>query len=276
MDIDNNSLIGSEVKEADTPRWQIGEMAKFMGVSVQTLRYYDEIGLFKPQFRDTFSSYRYYSYSQIYRLANIIFLRKQGYSLEEIKDYLQNVSIEGRLQHLRMQTSDLDHQVLRLQSSSSSLKNRIYFIESSDYKEKMDLIELVDLPERAYVKIGNEQHLFPSELFYYFPTIIHYTPTKTDFGAYVIDKPSFLSFISFSATSGEIMKKFNTVPSGPAYRSFYQGPYESINEKVLQMREVAEREGNKVSPVSVHYNIIDQFVAKDPCEYVTEIHLYLI
>ncbi|NLC26991.1 MAG: MerR family transcriptional regulator [Fastidiosipila sp.] len=267
----NNEYAGS-----DGTNWQIGEMAKYFGISVQTLRYYDEIGLFTPKYRDPDSGYRYYSYNQVYRLANIVFLRKQAYSLEEIKDYLQKASMEGRLKNLRKQTSQLDREAIRLQSSSTALKNKINFIESSDYKEKLDLIELVSLPARDYVEIGNEQRLFPSELFYFFPTIVHYTPTSIDFGAYIMDKPSFLTFISFSPAVEEIMLQVKKIPAGRAYRSFYQGPYENINDKIMKMRDLAARDGNKTSPESIHYNIIDQFVARSASEYITEIHLPLV
>ncbi|MDD4323420.1 MAG: MerR family transcriptional regulator [Eubacteriales bacterium] len=275
MNSDNNSL-ASERKENNVNRWQIGEMANYFGISIQTLRYYDEIGLFKPQYRDSDSGYRYYSYKQIYPLANIVFLRKQGYSLNEIKDFLKNVSMEGRLRNLRDQASQLDRDVIRLQSNSTALKNKIDFIESSDYKAKLNLIELVEMPTRDYVDIGSEQRLFPSELFYYFPTVVHYTPLKIEFGAYIMDKPSFLSFISFSPSVEEIIGQIRKIPAGKAYRSFYQGEYENINDKIILMRKYAERDGSEVSSVSVHYNIIDQFVAKNADEYITEIYLPVV
>ena len=39
----------------------IGEMAKLFQTNIRTLRYYDEIGLLKPEWRDDNSGYRYYS-----------------------------------------------------------------------------------------------------------------------------------------------------------------------------------------------------------------------
>ncbi|WP_434369237.1 MerR family DNA-binding transcriptional regulator [Peribacillus frigoritolerans] len=47
----------------------IGEMAKLRGVTVDTLRHYDKIGLLKPFHIDPETGYRYYSISQYEALA---------------------------------------------------------------------------------------------------------------------------------------------------------------------------------------------------------------
>ena len=40
-------------------KYKISEFSKLVNVPVKTLRYYDEIGLFKPEEVDIFSNYRY-------------------------------------------------------------------------------------------------------------------------------------------------------------------------------------------------------------------------
>ena len=42
----------------------IGEMAKTNRVSIATLRFYDQMGLLKPSYRDEASNYRYYDICQ--------------------------------------------------------------------------------------------------------------------------------------------------------------------------------------------------------------------
>ncbi|UZM98234.1 MerR family DNA-binding transcriptional regulator [Lysinibacillus sp. MHQ-1] len=46
--------------------YTIGEVAKLSNLSVQTLRYYDQIDLFKPAYTDTYTNYRYYKDSQVF------------------------------------------------------------------------------------------------------------------------------------------------------------------------------------------------------------------
>ena len=78
--------------------YKIGDFAKKLNVSVRTLRYYDEINLFKPIKLDLFTNYRYYSGQQIKEFEILKFLQEAGFSLEEIKKYKNNFTDEVMLQ----------------------------------------------------------------------------------------------------------------------------------------------------------------------------------
>ncbi|MCI1858500.1 MAG: MerR family transcriptional regulator [Sporolactobacillus sp.] len=60
---------------------QLGAMA---GVSTRTLRYYDQIGLLKPE-RINASGYRIYGQKQVDLLQQILFYRELGFSLKKIR-----------------------------------------------------------------------------------------------------------------------------------------------------------------------------------------------
>lgn len=68
---------------------RIGELAKQTGLSIRTLRYYDEIDLLVPSHR-TESEYRLYSKADIARLQQILSLRQLGFALKEIRECLEN------------------------------------------------------------------------------------------------------------------------------------------------------------------------------------------
>lgn len=70
--------------------YKIGDFSKKCGVSVKTLRYYDEINLFKPVDIDLFTGYRYYSEDQLDDINIILKLKDASFSLEEIKKYWNN------------------------------------------------------------------------------------------------------------------------------------------------------------------------------------------
>ena len=74
--------------------FKIGEFSKISGFSVKTLRYYDEIDLFKPSEVDLFTGYRYYKKEQLKDLKFINILKNIGFSLEEIKNNWNNFSDE--------------------------------------------------------------------------------------------------------------------------------------------------------------------------------------
>jgi MerR family copper efflux transcriptional regulator len=66
---------------------RIGELAKTSNVSVDTLRYYEKIGLMKSVER-TSSGYRIYDYDDVERLKFIKNAQQTGFSLEQIEHLL--------------------------------------------------------------------------------------------------------------------------------------------------------------------------------------------
>ena len=67
---------------------RIGEFASLTGLSVKTLRFYDEIGLLIPAAVGSHTGYRHYSVAQVDRARYILSLRQFGLTLAEIKDIL--------------------------------------------------------------------------------------------------------------------------------------------------------------------------------------------
>lgn len=67
--------------------YKIGDFANIVNISVRTLRYYDEIGLLKPEIIDKYTSYRYYTDDNVIEAQFITLLKKVGFTLQEIIDY---------------------------------------------------------------------------------------------------------------------------------------------------------------------------------------------
>lgn len=70
-------------------RLSIGETAAACGVSVRTLRYYDEIGLVSPCELSE-SGYRYYNEDAIALINQVLFYRELEFPLKEIIEILSN------------------------------------------------------------------------------------------------------------------------------------------------------------------------------------------
>ena len=67
--------------------YKIGDFANIVNISVRTLRYYDEIGLLKPEIVDRYTSYRYYTDDNVIEAQFITLLKEVGFTLQEIIDY---------------------------------------------------------------------------------------------------------------------------------------------------------------------------------------------
>ena len=67
---------------------QIGEVADQTGLSLRTIRYYEEVGLVRPSSRTT-GGFRLYSESEVARLRLVRRMKPLDFSLEEMKNVLE-------------------------------------------------------------------------------------------------------------------------------------------------------------------------------------------
>ncbi|MGP4081101.1 MerR family transcriptional regulator [Pseudalkalibacillus sp. R45] len=77
----------------DNVVWKVGELAELTGITVRTLRYYDQIGLLSPSYYSD-SGYRLYDDRDLSRLQQILSLKDVGLSLEEIKGILSDTNYD--------------------------------------------------------------------------------------------------------------------------------------------------------------------------------------
>jgi DNA-binding transcriptional MerR regulator len=74
--------------------FNIGEFSRLGGVSVRTLRHYDEIGLLRPATVDPDTGYRGYSADQLGQLNRIMALKELGLSLTQARRLLDGITLE--------------------------------------------------------------------------------------------------------------------------------------------------------------------------------------
>lgn len=66
----------------------ISQVAKLTGVSIRTLKYYDEIGVLKPS-KLTPAGYRLYDEHALQNLQQILFFRELDFPLKDIIEIMQ-------------------------------------------------------------------------------------------------------------------------------------------------------------------------------------------
>ncbi|GAA4828958.1 MerR family transcriptional regulator [Paenibacillus vulneris] len=111
---------------------KIGELAALTGVSIRSLRYYDQLGLIKPVRRE--NGYREYSPLAEEQVRTIQFYLKLGLSTEQIAGFLHCVlkNKEAFCQEVlpvyRQKLAEIDAQIHLLQNIKSNLEERIQSI----------------------------------------------------------------------------------------------------------------------------------------------------
>ena len=78
----------NQVQPGGSEMLTVGQFSKICQVSTKTLHHYDKIGLVKPEQTDKFTGYRYYSEEQLPLMLLIQRLKRYGFTLTEIKNFL--------------------------------------------------------------------------------------------------------------------------------------------------------------------------------------------
>ncbi|MFF3100197.1 MerR family transcriptional regulator [Viridibacillus arvi] len=120
--------------------WTTGEVSKQRNISIRTLRYYDQINLLTPSFKED-NGRRYYSEKDLFKLEKITILKSLSLPLENIRDVLDKLSYK---QILISHHNYLQEQLSKLQTSISnttSLINMIDMEESLTWERVTELVQ---------------------------------------------------------------------------------------------------------------------------------------
>lgn len=115
----------------------IGELAKIRNVNVQSLRYYEKLGILIPAYVSPESGYRYYSLEQIMILDTIILCVDLGIPLKALKRYV-NANGELEFEHLLNDGKRLaNEKIKKMESSLDSINRTLQHITAQrDYLGK--------------------------------------------------------------------------------------------------------------------------------------------
>lgn len=130
--------------------FSVGEAAKAVHTTSETLRHYDRIGLVKPSKKDEWTNYRYYTEQDIVRLNTVRALQLMDLHLQEIKKVLEYDELEKIVDFLGQAEKKADEKIAALQYSKSKIQ-----LAKADYERKLQGQQkfhgtfLKDYPERV-------------------------------------------------------------------------------------------------------------------------------
>ena len=145
--------------------YSIGETAKLVGVSVKTLRYYDNVGLLKPA-KISESGYRYYTSDEISTLYQILFYRELEFSIEQIKVILSspdNDKLECLKKHQKLLLMKKAHIEQLIETINQTIKGE----KTMNKKSNITINEIISMKQKyadeVVQKYGNTKEFLQSE-----------------------------------------------------------------------------------------------------------------
>ena len=130
--------------------FSVGQAAKAVHTTSETLRHYDRIGLVKPSKKDEWTNYRYYTEQDIVRLNTVRALQLMDLSLQEIKKVLEYDDLEKIVDFLAQAEVKADEKIAALQYSKSKIQ-----LAKTDYEKKLQTRRnpngtfIKEIPERV-------------------------------------------------------------------------------------------------------------------------------
>ncbi len=248
----------------------IGEIAKIFNMDVQLLRYYDARGLLVPTVRNEMNGRRYYHFDQVYLLATIRYLRKLGYSLDQIAAFVSNSDVSKNMDSMAKQADILQQRCRELMTTVDIIQKKVRFIQQEMQGAKENTFRLKHYPDRQFLHIGEEIDLFTYEPFYFYPTVGFYTADRKWFGAYLFGDSGAEKLLEETNVAADM------IPGGDYLCGYHYGPYTSIRDSICRLYEEGAARGYTLDTCVVTLNIIDQFSEGHPDSYVTALEARIL
>ena len=256
--------------------FKIGEISRLYGIGVDSLRYYEKIGILKPQRAE--SGYRHYSLQDIWKLNIIRDLRELGFRMEQIRDYLHCHSVDSTLSMLDREQTAIDQKIRKLQKLKDNVSERIETIRTAQTME-MDVITLQNCEPRKYYSIS-EGYSDEHEMDVLMRRLINMDKKHL----YVIGNNEIGTVISLEKArkSGKVYYESvfvgddqgeKTLPGGTYLSVSYRGDYEKSKDWVKKILAYAEKQGLTLKGNFLELLWIDIHTSADVQEHVTQLQI---
>lgn len=130
--------------------YRIGMFSQLNRVTIKTLRYYDDIGLLKPEYVDEVNGYRYYTSAQLPLLHRILAMKEMNFKIEEIRQVLAGVSEEKLLLKKK---NELLYSIAEASKKLAAIESYLH----GDYLQSEYRILMKSLPE--VIVAGMQVHM---------------------------------------------------------------------------------------------------------------------
>ncbi len=246
-----------------------GELSALFHIHVQTLHYYDAIGLLTPSVRDASTGKRLYKFDQVYKLTTIRYQQKLGKTLNQIRSYMDSTEISTTLKDLQQQLTSVDERMKELAKVEQILKEKIKFLSQKfEEMEKADpsSVTICEFPKRPYIAAEGEEFQFGNDYFYVYPTVVFHEGEHKYFGVYVPD----------TFQTEQPLAELSYIAEGRYFCGYHVGTYETIFDTFARLRSLAAESGYTLCKRTVSFNIIDQFVEPDNTKYLTQVQIRIV
>ena len=269
-------------------RFSIGEMSRLMSVPIKTLRYYDEIGLFKPIEVNRQTGYRYYSTEQFEQLDIIKYLRLLGVPLTEITTHFKHRRVEHFLQLLKRQQEAIDEKIRELELTRRKFGSRISELEAALNGAEAGVPIIKRFPARRILRLQESVQRGPS---------LEMSVRKLEKLIGAAHSPIFIGKVGLTVSEDNLLRgnfqEYNSVfilvedaiddsalsalsvvlPAGKYACLMFAGGHNDSPAPFRILLEYLARQGFQIGGEALERAIVDEFISQDASRFLTEIQI---
>lgn len=127
----------------------VSQFAKLHNVNKRTLHYYDEIGIFSPDYKGE-NGYRYYDYMQGVDFEYIKMLKELNMGLDEIKKYIDNPNEEDFKEIAEVKIKEINQEIKLLNRRKEVLEDKLQKLSKCDEVRNKNYIKVVECEEEKF------------------------------------------------------------------------------------------------------------------------------
>jgi DNA-binding transcriptional MerR regulator len=267
-------------------KFTVGEMAKLNRISAQTLRYYDKIDLFKPSQVDRKTGYRYYKVSQFQTLQTIKYLKFLGTPLEEIKEFISDISLEKTLDFLGRQSDTIDDKIKQLEKIKKNVDANITYIGKYIKLEDYEAVKLEEIgPYHVIESSLGRKNIESGQWDVEITKLLNINEDEVlyfsgDIGVSV-DKEDILrdnyttykSIFYFCDEADNKLKNFLTYPKRFCVRTVHRGDFLETSKAYERIFSFMEDKSLEIDGDAIEITVIDELISKCEDDYYLDISI---
>ena len=244
----------------------IGEMAELFGINIRTLRYYDGIGILRPETTDPETGYRYYSTRQFERLNTIKYLRALGVSLKKISLFFENRDVDIMLALLKEQREETQAKISELIQIEQKLEYRLKALEDA-MDTQCGQIRILHLEQRPIRELERANTLEPAM----FLGKVGVSLSSANLKARRFE--SFSGIFVLLEKEDHYQGEEQHLQAGDYISVRFSGTHQEASQHYILLLEYMDRMGYSCCGDSVEITLIDAGFTNDVSRYVTEIQI---
>ncbi len=261
--------------------YKIGEISKIYNLSTDALRLYERKGLLNP--KRASNGYRLYTLDDIWKLNIINDMRKLGFTIAQIKSYLENRSLELSLDLIKSEINFIDKEIAPLLKQQRYLKKRLQSLREISNMDDYNQVKIKSIEKRKIIFIeGNFET--DEEIDLAFRKLESRDDSRLmlfaskDMGVMItrsgVRRGDFSDYQNVFFLLDEDEEEFDAIIPGGEYATiYYKGDYKNGDIYYKKLLEEIPKLGYKIKYPVLELYRLDIHSTSITDEYVTEIQV---